>query len=155
LLSSWLQASMREPSLDSAASRTAGRMALELLQSSIGHAEGSPHDTQAVRLLRAKEFIDRHLGEPELTLAAVARANAVSLRYLHLLFHDSGETARQYLLRRRLERAQQLLLSRGTAIPVGEVAARCGFDSPSSFSRAYRARYGIPPRDARREHAVV
>ena len=156
LLSSWLQTSMREPLLDGELSQTAGRVAIDLLRSAVAHAEGASRtDPHTVRLLQVKAFVDQHLGDPELTLSSIARANAVSLRYLHLLFHDTGETARQYLLRRRLERARELLLSPGAALPVGEVATRSGFDSPSAFSRAYRARYGSAPRDARREHLLA
>jgi AraC family transcriptional activator of tynA and feaB len=34
--------------------------------------------------------------------------------------------------------------------PVGEIAFAAGFNDLSHFSRAYRARYGCAPRDARR-----
>lgn len=147
LLSSWLQTTMSQPDLGDATAM-AERMAVDLLRSALAHDTGRAADPHEVLLLQVKTFLDAHLGDPSLTLGAVARANAISLRYLHLLFHSSGDTARGYLRRRRLERAQHLLL--GTDITVSEVAARSGFDSPSAFSRAYRARYGIAPRDARR-----
>jgi AraC-like DNA-binding protein len=152
LLTSWLRTSMHEPVLDPDIAHTAGRVAVDLLRSVVGRAAGEPvDDTRAVRLIRARSYVDHNLADPELSLADVAAAVPVSLRYLHMLFHDSGETARQYVLRRRLERAQELLLAPGTPMPVAEVAARSGFDSPSAFSRAYRARYGCTPRDARRD----
>jgi AraC-like DNA-binding protein len=34
--------------------------------------------------------------------------------------------------------------------PFGEIAFAAGFNDLSHFSRAYRARYGCAPRDARR-----
>jgi AraC-like DNA-binding protein len=34
--------------------------------------------------------------------------------------------------------------------PLGEIAFAAGFNDLSHFSRAYRARYGCTPRDARR-----
>lgn len=34
-------------------------------------------------------------------------------------------------------------------LTVADIAYRCGFDSPSSFSRSYRAAYGRSPREAR------
>jgi AraC-like DNA-binding protein len=43
----------------------------------------------------------------------------------------------------RLEVALMLLQS--TSMPVGEVAQRCGYDSHSRFSAAFRSRYGFLP----------
>lgn len=154
LLASWLQSATREPTLDLDIAHAAGRVAIDLLRSAVGRATGdAAADTRAVRLMRARDHIDAHLADPMLSLADVAAALPVSLRYLHLLFADSGETPRQYLQRRRLERAQDLLL--GAPMSVAEVAARCGFDSPSTFSRAYRNRYGRAPRDTRRAHCQL
>ena len=67
----------------------------------------------------------------------------------------TGETAREYLRRRRLERAQHLLLGPGSELAVAAVATRSGFDSPSSFTRAYRSRFGVAPREGRRRFAAT
>lgn len=149
LLHAWLQTATRHEDLEPDTAQRAGRMALDLLNAALARARDGSSGTHAVLLLQVKAFLDRNLSDPTLTLDTVAKANAVSLRYLHLLFQGSGETAREYLRRRRLERAKQLLTSGGPA--VSDVAGRCGFDSPSSFSRAYRAHYGMTPREARRE----
>ncbi|MBN9112274.1 MAG: helix-turn-helix transcriptional regulator [Pseudonocardia sp.] len=149
LLHAWLQTATRHEDLEPDTAQRAGRMALDLLNASLARARDGSNGTHAVLLLQVKSFLDANLSDPTLTLDTVAKANAVSLRYLHLLFQGSGETAREYLRRRRLERARQLLA--GADLPVTEVAGRCGFDSPSSFSRAYRAHYGMSPREARRE----
>ncbi len=151
LLHAWLDVAGEQDDLDAEAAQIAERMAVELLRSAIAHARDGSSGPHAVLLLRARTFLDQNLGDPDLTLDTVARANAISLRYLHLLFQGTGETAREYLRRRRLERAHDLLTGSGRELPVGEVAVRCGFDSPSSFSRAYRAQFGRAPREARRE----
>ncbi|MFI9202868.1 AraC family transcriptional regulator [Streptomyces sp. NPDC053048] len=39
---------------------------------------------------------------------------------------------------------------RHAALPVSAVAARCGFTSPSHFTRRFRAAYGVTPREWRR-----
>ena len=155
LLTGWLDVSMRQSALDRDAAHTAGRMALELLHSALARTRGGASDSREVLLLLIKDFLDRNLGDPDLTLDTVARANAVSVRYLHMLFHGTGETAREYLRRRRLERAQHLLLGPGPELAVAEIAIRSGFDSPSSFSRAYRTRFGVAPREARRQFAAA
>ncbi|WP_009476373.1 helix-turn-helix domain-containing protein [Rhodococcus sp. JVH1] len=155
LLTGWLDVSMRQTSLDRDAAHTAGRMAVDLLHSALARTRGDVSESREVLLLQIKDFLDRNLGDPDLTLDMVARANAVSVRYLHMLFQGTGETAREFLRRRRLERAQRLLLGSGPELPVAEVAIRSGFDSPSSFSRAYRTRFGVAPREARRQSTAA
>lgn len=148
LLFSWLHTSTRSLDLDEDAGAISGRIAIDLLASAIGASSNIVLDTKTIRLMEIKAFIESRLGDSSLTVDDVARANAVSTRYLHTLFKGTGETCREFLMRRRRERAYQLLLS-PASVSVTEVAHRCGFDTPSSFSRAFRAAYGISPREAR------
>jgi AraC family transcriptional activator of tynA and feaB len=149
LLFSWMETSMGSADMDDAAASTAGRVAVDLLTSAIGASSNMVLDTRSIRLMEVRDFIDTHLRDAALGVVDIAQANAVSIRYLHLLFKESGETCGQYLLRRRLEVAQRLLTVQ-PGLSVTEIGLRCGFSSPSSFSRAYRVSYGISPRDARR-----
>jgi AraC-like DNA-binding protein len=89
--------------------------------------------------------------EPDLTPGAVAEIHGISKRYLHHLFAQSGTTFGNELVRMRLESARRLLADRRFgAIPIGEVAARCGFVEPSHFARRFRAAYGRGPTEFRR-----
>jgi AraC-like DNA-binding protein len=155
LLTAWLDVTMQQNALDRDAANTAGRMAIDLLHSAIARSRGDASDSREVILLRVKDFLERNLGDSDLTLDTVARANNISLRYLHMLFEGSGETAWEYLRMRRLQRAQHLLLGPGSELTVTAVASRSGFDSPSSFSRAYRTRFGVAPREDRRRFAAM
>ena len=51
----------------------------------------------------------------------------------------------------RVDRACELL--RATALPVTEIALRCGFGSASYFGKLFRARMGSSPTAYRRAHA--
>ena len=148
LLSSWLETSMGADDLDDGAASTAGRVAVDLLTSAIGASSNFVLDTKSIRLMEVRAFIDSNLNDNALSVGDIARANAVSIRYLHLLFQGAGETCGQYLSRRRLEVAQRLLTTQSD-MSITDVALRCGFASPSSFSRAYRSAYGLAPRDTR------
>ena len=54
------------------------------------------------------------------------------------------------LLRRRLDQALRLLLADSNdEHSLTDVAKRCGFGGTSQFSRAFRARFGLPPRQYR------
>ncbi len=108
-------------------------------------------DELRARLMRALH--DRY-HEPGLSPAAVALALGISKRYLHFLFATLGTTFGGELLRIRLERARRVLIDeRFGEVPIGEIAARCGFAEPSHFARCYRRRFGSAPaayRSARR-----
>ena len=54
----------------------------------------------------------------------------------------------EYFRRARMERARDLLIHSGTS--VRDVGLACGYESFSSFVRAYRAAYGETPGTARR-----
>ncbi|MEU9384475.1 helix-turn-helix domain-containing protein [Streptomyces sp. NPDC048279] len=94
------------------------------------------------------------LGESGLTPRDLADQHAISLRYLHLLFQRHGTTVGAWLRTRRLEAAREELARPGSAHrSIAAVAARWGFTSPSHFSRAFRAAYGLSPAQWRRTAA--
>ena len=62
------------------------------------------------------------------------------LRLFKSVFHLSPH---QYLLRLRLEKAQELL--RQTQIPVTEISVTVGFENNTSFSRLFQQRFGQSP----------
>ncbi|MFI6299414.1 helix-turn-helix domain-containing protein [Nonomuraea sp. NPDC050790] len=130
--------------LDLAAAYLAGRLGLQR------HLPAeSRYRTLAARI---DAFIDHHLGDPELGPSGIAAHHHISVRTLHLLFQERPETVSATIRRRRLERCRADLADprlRGRAI--GEVGLRWGFKSGAEFSRAFRAVYGMSPRDHRQQ----
>ncbi|WP_345711050.1 helix-turn-helix transcriptional regulator, partial [Kineococcus glutinatus] len=55
----------------------------------------------------------------------------------------TGCSPHQHVLRRRVERARELVV--GTAVPLAQVAARCGFADQSHLTRALRRELGVTP----------
>lgn len=55
-----------------------------------------------------------------------------------------------YIRQRRLGRAKHLLLN--TNMSMGEIQAVCGFDSPSYFSRAFKAEFGVTPSEFKKDN---
>jgi AraC-like DNA-binding protein len=54
------------------------------------------------------------------------------------------------LLKRRLDDALRLMLEDNKdERSLKEIVKRCGFGGTSQFSRAFRARFGVPPREYR------
>ncbi|MEU6313595.1 helix-turn-helix domain-containing protein [Streptomyces sp. NPDC047014] len=132
---------------------TAHRLALtatDLLAVLVRERQGrlDPRAPEAARgmLARVQEYVLSRLGDPGLCPERIAAEHHVSVRYLHKLFRAEGTTVGRWILRERLERCRREL-ARGSAPAVSAVAQRWGFVSPSHFSRAFRAAYGMSPRE--------
>ncbi|WP_051038372.1 GlxA family transcriptional regulator [Vreelandella jeotgali] len=81
-----------------------------------------------------------------LPIPDICRLAGQSQRQLTRLFRAYfGETPKQCYLGMRLDRAQQLLA--GSGCRTTEAAVATGFQHLAHFSRAYRARFGEPPRE--------
>jgi len=94
-------------------------------------------------LRRIVAYIDAQLDQP-LTLAQLAAEAALSEYHFARMFRSSvGEAPHQYVMRRRMETAQQLL--KFSTLPVTEIALRCGFHSSSHFSNRFRQQHGVAP----------
>ena len=95
--------------------------------------------------------IERDLRDPELSPARLASRLRMSRRHLRAIFAMSNETVSAYILRRRLEECARELAdpARGRA-SITEIAFGWGFNSAPHFTRTFRDRFGIPPREYRR-----
>lgn len=109
-----------------------------------------------IRVTKAMNYIEDNLAEEWLSPQAVADAQGVSRRYLDDRFGLLGLRIERYIWERRLSRARdELSLSarsgRGTGKTVIQVALDNGFKSPSHFSRSFSARFGVAPRQFRKD----
>lgn len=101
---------------------------------------------------RAIALMERHLEHP-MPIAEICTQARVSHRQLDRLFRryvKKSPTA--YYRDIRLDRARGLVTQ--TEMPLSEVALASGFASQEHFSRAYRTRFGLPPRRDRIEGRV-
>jgi AraC-like DNA-binding protein len=132
---------------------------LDLLATLFGERTGGePTDPAAVRrslLLGACAWIEANLGEPDLDPDAIARANHISVRYLHRLFHDEGTSVARWVRERRLDNCRRDLEDPAHAgRRVVAVARRWGFGDPTYFSKVFKASYGEPPGKYRQRAAT-
>ncbi|MGI8526663.1 MAG: GlxA family transcriptional regulator [Pseudolabrys sp.] len=96
------------------------------------------------KLVRVLETMDDNLENP-VSRSALAALAAVSVRQLERLFKAHlGRSIADHYMELRLRRARILLVQ--STLSVLEVAIASGFISASHFSRAYKARFGRPPR---------
>ena len=96
-------------------------------------------------------YINAHLTEP-LTLDRLAERHYISKYHLAHTFQQAmGTSVYRYITQKRLILAKQLLLEN---TPLIHIHKQCGFNTYSSFYRAFRAVYGISPREYRRALAA-
>jgi AraC family transcriptional regulator len=127
------------------------RRAQDLLKASVAGtpAPGSGPRLIAWQVRRVREHI-------EANLAAALRnrdlATVVNLSEFHfnVAFRNTlGESPHRFVIRRRIERAQELMLS--TAMPLCDIAGECGLSDQAHLSRLFRQVVGETPASWRRE----
>lgn len=143
----------RHAAMDGPTRALVGRQLVELLALALradGRAvAGGTTAVRAAHLARIEQVLRRDLARHDLGPEAVAAACGISVRYLHALFRDTGETFGQRLRELRLAAARDALARADDGRTIGDIAWSVGFADHAQFSRAFRARYGMSPREAR------
>ncbi len=102
------------------------------------------------RLKRAIEFIEMHLDSP-VPLADVAGAAGLSRMHFAAQFRAAtGIRPHEYLLRRRIEKAQTMLAT--TDLPIAELALTVGFSTQAHFTAVFKRFSGLSPRRWQQSH---
>lgn len=118
------------------------RLAREAQPQAAGAAVAESDDARWRR--RLDELIARRLDDPELSVEQLAEAMHVDRTHLFRRCKELlAQSPSEYLREARLKRAHQLL-EQGIG-NVSEVAYAVGFESLSSFTRAFKTRYAMPP----------
>jgi AraC-like DNA-binding protein len=102
-------------------------------------------------LRRARDVADRNYAEPLDLEALAATAGVSKYHFLRCFAAEYGETPMQYVTRRRIERASDLL--RATNLTVTEVCHLVGYSSLGSFSVKFRELVGMSPSEYQRTQA--
>ena len=94
-------------------------------------------------LRRVREYIEGHL-EETISIETLAAIVGLSMYHFARAFKQSeGLTPHDYLVQRRVRRAQELLAS--TDLPLSEIALASGFSDQSHCARRFREHVGITP----------
>ena len=135
------------PSLDLAQRASA----METVVASLGALRPPSASPGVDRVARAMAEIEAELGSPELDARALAERQGISRRHLDALFATRGQTVNGWIWERRLVRAAEALESPANAgRTILDVAVSLGFSDASHFTRAFRRRFGVGPREWRR-----
>ena len=112
-------------------------------------ANGQPSVIPKWRIRRAQDFIRENLADG-ISLKEIAdAAGDVSPYHFSRLFKQAtGFSPYQFLIECRVLMAQQLLRAK-RGLSLGEIAFRCGFADQSAFTRCFRQRTGLTPKQYR------
>jgi len=98
-------------------------------------------------LARIEQYLRANLAAPDLCAKTVAAACGISVRYLHLLFEDTGQTLAQWIRDHRLQLAYEALNNARAKPSISQIAYQNGFNGHAQFSSAFRKKYGCSPSD--------
>ena len=108
------------------------------------------HKPDEAYFAAAKAYILSHWHVPDLSVADVAKEVGISERQLARVFFAKDLSVGKFISDVRLENAYKLLTGESSReISIGEISQLAGFRHASQFSRAFKRRFGITPRDAR------
>jgi len=115
---------------------------------SIRHQKRNVEARDGSILVQVNQHIMARLDQP-IVIKSMATALGHSESHLRRLFRlATGLSLGRYVRELRLQRACKFL--RDSSLTIGDVAAKCGFDSIYSFSRAFKNGLNISPREYRR-----
>ena len=101
-------------------------------------------------LERIKQYIEINIRHPQLTPAQVAGHHHISERYQRMLFASTGTTLSRYILDKRLELCREALENSAlNDYGITQIAFSYGFNDAAHFSRKFRERYGVSPKEYR------
>ncbi len=105
------------------------------------------------RLRRAIEFFEAQIGKP-VSLAEVASSAGLTRMHFAAQFRAAtGLRPHEYFLRRRIERAQEMLVETGMSLV--DIALSVGFQTQSHFTSVFKRYAGQPPRAWRESRGVI
>lgn len=120
----------------------------EVIDSNLGLHSAAASLGRRKILKRAQDYIEEHIHDDELSPAQIAQGVGISGRYLSEIFAAEGSSPMRWVRQRRLELCRQELdRKKGGQQLICEIAYSMGFTNVSSFNRAFKAHFGLSPRD--------
>ncbi len=132
-----------------AVSDTTLQLVVAGLQSARRQAAGAAAQAGLASLTDMTNFIEAQLGRADLGPDDLVEAFSLSRATLYRLFEPLGGVS-AFILDRRLNRALQAITAPHAApLRLKQLAHDLGFAHPTSFTRAFKKRFGMPPHEVR------
>jgi len=124
-----------------------------ILVSGLMFRDSRTYPQRAGILQKAKEYIDQHYMDPEMSLNRVAAYVNHSPSHFSAIFsHGTCKTFKEYLTDLRIKKAKELL--RTTNLRSSEISYQIGYGDPHYFSFIFRKNTGLTPTEFRSQTQI-
>lgn len=107
----------------------------------------------ALRMGMVKDYVDKNTSNAALSVSGISEHFDVSQPLLSMQFKKHyGSSLTEYIQKKRLDAAQQLLAN--TDLSIEDICARTGFGSVVTLHRCFKKNYGISPGQFRANQRV-
>ncbi|MGP4027038.1 helix-turn-helix domain-containing protein [Actinomadura sp. 3N407] len=138
---------LTEPQFDAACDRITELLCIVVAGEDRPPAPGHLAEVEAV----VRRYVREHATDPGLTGAAMAQDLGWSLRQIQLALQRAGTTPRELIREERLRLVRDRLRNPlYRHVTITDLAHATGFSSASALSHAFRQRFGVTPRELRR-----
>jgi two-component system response regulator YesN len=118
--------------------------AYKILSAVLAYRDSQPNGQYKNLIHQAKEYIERHYMDPEITLNDVAAQANLSASHFSVVFsQEAGRTFKEYLTEIRINKAKELL--RMTSLRSADIAYQVGYNDPHYFSSVFKKNTGLSP----------
>lgn len=102
--------------------------------------------TDADTVLLIKKYVDDHFDDPALSLQTISTAFSYNPKYVSTLFKEKFHIGLlQYITTLRIQKACTLMEQGFTSVK--DVSFQCGFSDPLYFSKVFKKKMGVSPRE--------
>jgi two-component system response regulator YesN len=118
--------------------------AYKILSNALDYRDSKPNGQYKNLIRQAKEYIEHHYTNPELTLNNVSSQVNLSASHFSVVFsQEAHQTFKEYLTEVRINKAKELL--RMTALRSADIAYQVGYNDPHYFSSVFKKNTGFSP----------
>jgi two-component system, response regulator YesN len=122
--------------------------AYNILASALSFRDGQNTGQHSRVIRQAKEYIDQHYMDADLSLNEVASLVNLSSSHFSMVFsQETCQTFKEYLTTTRINKAKGML--RTTSLSSNDIAYQVGFNDPHYFSTVFKKNTGLSPTEFR------
>ncbi len=102
------------------------------------------------------DMILKNYPDPNFDLNGCLQSFSFSTEYLKRIFkQEMGMTPSRFLTEKRLENAAKSLAIGGENKNISQIARQCGFNDPLYFSKMFKRKYGVSPKNYKAEQPIA
>ena len=140
--------------LEGSAAETAGQAGVDLVRalvvSRLPDAKVTREAADRALGLRVVEYLRAHWADPDISAARIAAEHHISVRHVYNLLAEAQISLGEWVRARRLEACRRELAGQAAdRLTIAAVGRRWGFSNATHFGRAFKAAYGMTPREWR------